>query len=270
MKLSVGAGAAWTAVAHPLDDVRRRLRREHAERRDLDIAGGDPADRPLRGEKRAAVVAVAVVRQILAEVAEAFSDADRVAVGVSHPGRHDQHVGRVLVERLVGAEAQLAGVGGPHDVVDTDGGRRRQPNVAGVEALVLARKDFLVPRKRITQAHQEDRLVGDARGIDVAVEGHRDPRIQVEPIELVQDGDVLALRHLDGAVLRHREIHPPRGVLLVIRDREAIRRERAALRRAEVEEGMNAAGRAGGVRAERRTGCTASRNQKQSAKDTHV
>ena len=141
----------------------------------------------------------------------------------------------MLVERLVGAEAQLAGVGSPHDVVDTDGSRLRQPNVAGVEVLVVARKDFLVPRQGIPQTHQEDRLVGDARGIDVAVEGNRDPRIQVEPIELVQDGDILALRHLDGTVLRHREIHPPRGVLLVIRDREPIRGERAALERAQVE-----------------------------------
>ena len=36
--------------AHPLDDVRRRLRREDAERRDLDTAAADPADGPLRGE----------------------------------------------------------------------------------------------------------------------------------------------------------------------------------------------------------------------------
>ena len=257
-------------LAHPLDDVCRRLRREHAERRDLGIASGDPADGPLRGEQRAAVVAVAVVRQILPESAETFRDPDRVSAGVSHPGGHDQHVGRVLVEQRVGAEAQLAGVGGPHDVVDTDGRRRRQPNVAGFEALVRARKDFLVPRKGITQAHQENRPAGHARGIDVAIEGHGDPRNQVEPIEPVQDGEVLALRHLDRAVLRHREIHPPGGVLRVIRDREAIRRERAALGRPEVEEGMNAAGRAGGDRAERRSGCTASRNQKQSAKDTHV
>ena len=92
------------------------------------------------------------MRQILAEVAEALGNADRVTAGIAHLSRHDQDVGRVLVERLVGAEAQLAGLGGPHDVVDTDGGRRRQPNVPGVEVLVLACEDFLVPRKGITQA----------------------------------------------------------------------------------------------------------------------
>ena len=127
-----------------------------------------------------------------------------------------------------------------------------------------------MPRKGVAQAHQEDRPAVDARGIDIAIEGNRDPRHHVEPIELVQDGDVLALRRLGGAVLRHREIHPPRGVLRVIRHREAIRRERTALERAEVEERTNAAGPGGGDRAERRSGCTASRNQKQSAKETHV
>jgi hypothetical protein len=92
------------------------------------------------------------MRQVLAEVAEAFRDADRGAVAVSHPGRHDQDVGRVLVERHVGAEAQLASVGGPHDVVDPDG-RPRQWNVAGVEVLVLPCEDCLVPRQGIAQAH---------------------------------------------------------------------------------------------------------------------
>jgi hypothetical protein len=65
-------------------------------------------------------------------------------------------------------------------------------------------------------------------------------------------------------------MHPPRGVLLVIRDREAIRRERGALRGAEVEEGMNAAGRAGGNRLKRRKADTASRNQKETTKARHV
>jgi hypothetical protein len=210
------------------------------------------------------------VREILAEVGEAFSDADRVAAGVPHAGRHDEGVGCVLVERHVGAEAQLAGLGAPYELVDAHGSRPLEANVAGVEALVFARKDFHVPRKRITQAHQEDRLARDARGIDVAVEGNRDPRTRVEPIELVQDSDVLAFRRLGGAVHRHREIYPPGGVLLVIRDCEAIRGEWAALRRTEVKEGMNGAGRSGGDRVERRSAHTASRNQRQSAKATHT
>jgi hypothetical protein len=153
---------ASTADAHPLDDWREALGRKHAERSDVDTALEHAyAAYGLFGHgERAAVLTIGA----------AWRDADRAPTCVSHAGRHNEGIGRVLFERIVRMEAQFPG--------------RRVPD------------DWVNPNRRVTgavQFQQEHAVSGHACGIDFAVEGHRDPRLHVEPIELVQHRPILAL-----------------------------------------------------------------------------
>ncbi|MEJ7702853.1 MAG: hypothetical protein WKF47_03970 [Geodermatophilaceae bacterium] len=61
-------------------------------------------------------------------------------------------------------------------------------------------------------------------GIDGTVEAQRQPRIEVEPVELVQQRGGVAIRRVRGAV-GYRQGNPPAGELRRVGHREAVARE---------------------------------------------
>jgi hypothetical protein len=222
-------------------DMREGLRGEHAHRGHSDVLEDTP-NRPLGGEQRPAIVAVVVMRKVLAVAPEALGHADGATSGVTYAGRDDERVRRVRVQRDVRPEAQLARGRVPHDVVDAHDGVRRNLHGRRVEALVVPLPYRRVPRERVAEIQQENRARRHAGGIDLAVERHRHPGLEVEPVEVVEDRAVLTFGRIRSAVTRHRQNHPPRGVLIGIGHREAVRRKRASVRRAQVEERCDRAG----------------------------
>ncbi|AMY07923.1 hypothetical protein LuPra_01107 [Luteitalea pratensis] len=196
-------GRVLDGVADALDDVREALGGEHAERRGVDTAleHAGVAYGLFGHRERPAVLSIGAARR----------DTNSMSICGAHTGRHDERIRRVLFERIVRMEAQFLCRWVPDDPVDTAG------------------RAF-----RTRELQEEDRALGDRCGIDRAVERHRDPRLHVKPIELVQDRPILALRRVARAVGRHRQV--PSRVLIGVRYREAVRREWTALRRAEIKE----------------------------------
>jgi len=83
---------------------------------------------------------------VVEEVVERLTP-DRMAVGVLHPGGHDEQVARVLVEQFVRLGVQRVRRRIPDDLVDAD-------HLAPVAA------------QRVAQPHQEDRVAAHTGRID--------------------------------------------------------------------------------------------------------
>jgi hypothetical protein len=141
--------------------------------------------------------------------------------------RHDEQVGRALVELLVALEVERVRCLLPHDLVDADH--------------LVARPD------------EEDVRARRGREVDRAGERHRDPRLDVEPVERVQDVDVGAVRRAHRAV-RLDEVDAETGDLARVLDRGEVAREGLARR-----------GREGGGGQDERDDC----EQRGAAESTH-
>ena len=110
-------------VVEPVEQVRRTLRVEQADRRDVAGLDAGPARRPLRPDQLAAVpdrLRVAELTQITAVRLEVAARGDRPAVRVAHAPAHDEYIARVLLERLVRARVQRVCFWIPDDLVDAD------------------------------------------------------------------------------------------------------------------------------------------------------
>jgi hypothetical protein len=145
---------------------------------------------------------VTSVLTVVEKVLEGFA-LHSLAVGVAHAVGHHQEIARVLVEELVRLGVQGQGSRVPHDLVDPDG-------IAAV----------LVP-----DLHQKHGAARHRRHVDGARERNRQPRLQVEAVQRVDDVDVRAVRRADGAI-GPGQAHTQPGFLAVVVDRERIGRER--------------------------------------------
>ena len=153
---------------------------------------------------------LAVVEKVLERLA-----ADSSTLGVAYPVGHHQEIACVLVEELVGLGVERVGGRIPHDLIDSD----------GVSAVAVV----------VAQAHEEHRAAAHGGHVDGSGKRNRQAWLQVEAVERIDDVDVRAVRHADGAVGLGQAYAQP-GLLLVVVDREAVARERCARGRGQVEQ----------------------------------
>ena len=236
---------ALDLLADLLEDRRRALRGEHAGRDDVAAAGAYVLQRiaqlfAIRGEPAVAVAMAAMIGVAIA-VAVAVAIAVTVAVAVAieevreRPASHrtsrrvedavgdDEEIARVLVEELVGLGVQRVGRRIPHHLVDAH-------DVAAAAAVAVAHAD------------EEHGAAAHAGDVDRSGEWDREPRLEVEAVQRVDDVDVGAVRRADCTV-RLGQAHAEPGLVVMVEEREAVARERPRDRRGEVEQGLDRSGR---------------------------
>ena len=238
---------ALDLLADLLEGRRRALRGEHAGRDDVAATGAYVLQRiaqlfAIRGEPTVTVAMTAMIGVAIA-VAVAVAVAVMVAIAVAvtieevgeRPAPHrtsrrvedavgdDEEIARVLVEELVGLGVQRVGRRIPHHLVDAH-------DVAAAAAVAVAHAD------------EEHGAAAHAGDVDRSGEGDREPRLEVEAVERVDDVDVGAVRRPGGTV-EPREVHPEPGLVVMVEEREAVARERPRDRRGEVEQCLDRSGR---------------------------
>src|SRR6266567_2313119 len=171
----------------------------------------------------ATVIAVAVAVAIAIEKVLERPSSYRTSRRVEDAVGDDEEIARVLVEELVGLGVQRVGRRIPHDLVDAH-------DVAAAAAVAVAHAD----EEHGTAAHAGD--------VDRPGEWDREPRLEVEAVERIDDVDVGAVRRPGGTV-ELREVHPEPGLVVVVEEREAVARERPRNRRGEVEQCLDRSGR---------------------------
>ena len=138
----------------------------------------------------------------------------RIARGIVYPiGDHD-HVAPVLIERRIGFRVSC--VGGW--IIDQLVNRYRvagllQPGLVGGEVI---------------QRDKENPLA-QCRSVDRPGESHPQPRLDVEPVELIDETELCAKAGLRVAI-GQRQVDTPAGQLRRIRHSQKVRRERTDLR----------------------------------------
>ena len=214
-------------VVEPVHQVRRALRVEQAQRRDVPPLDAHAARSPPRPEQLTAIpgrLCVTGRAEVVAKGREFAARANRLAVAVPDAARDNEHVAGVLEQRLVGPRVEGASCRIPDDLVDAD---RTADSGAVLDDLlvVLARR----ARRRVAHAlgklHEENGAARRRR-VDVAVERDRDARVLVEAVELVDHRELLAVGPVRDAVRRHRERDPAAGSLIGIGHRKPVARER--------------------------------------------
>jgi hypothetical protein len=169
-----------------------------------EAGGGDPfgpRPQPSPMTRRAALavglrVAILVCpNEVVAEV-RLF---ERLPVRAAHVARHHEQVRCVLGELLLALHVQRVRERVPHLLVDPD--------------------DVLLG------AHEEDGRARDSGEVDRSRERDRDPRLDVEPIESVEDVDVRAIGRMRCAI-RLRQVDAQSGDLRVVVDAVEVARER--------------------------------------------
>ena len=235
---------ALDLLADLLEDRRRALRGEHAGRDDVAAAGAYVLQRiaqlfAIRGEPAVAVAMTAMIGVAIA-VAVAVAVAVMVAIAVAvtieevgeRPAPHRtsrrvedavgdaEEIARVLVEELVGLGVQRVGRRIPHHLVDAH-------DVAAAAA---------------AHADEEHGAAAHAGDVDRSGEWDREPRLEVEAVQRVNDVDVGAVRRADCTV-RLGQAHAEPGLVVMVEEREAVARERPRDRRGEVEQCLDRSGR---------------------------
>src|SRR5437016_12145794 len=147
------------------------------------------------------VIAVAIVIEKVLERPSSYRTSRRVEDAVGD----DEEIARVLVEELVGLGVQRVGRRIPHDLVDAH-------DVTAAAAVAVAHAD----EEHGTAAHAGD--------VDRPGEWDREPRLAVEAVERIDDGDGGAVRRPGGTV-ELREVHPEPGAGVAVEEREAAARE---------------------------------------------
>ena len=99
-------------------------------------------------------------------------------------------------------------------------------------------------RRAVAVAHadEEHGAAAHAGDVDRSREWDREPRLEVEAVQRVDDVDVGAVRRADCTV-RLGQAHAEPGLVVVVEEREAVARERPRDRRGEVEQGLDRSGR---------------------------
>src|SRR4030095_13593082 len=143
------------------------------------------------------------------------------AVAAEYALGDDDGIATSLVEQSVGLDVERIRFGVPDHLVYAH--------------LVSSR---IRARKVALESNQKDVLAVDAGRIDGRIEGNRDACLQPEPVQSINDVQVLAVRDLYAAI-RIRQVHPPSGVLVCVRNREQVARERAGVPPREVESRHN-------------------------------
>jgi len=141
----------------------------------------------------------------------------------------DEGIAGVLVEQLVGLDVQRGRERVPDHLVDAN----------DLPAVVVA-------IECIAQTDQEHALTIHRVHINRAVEGHRQPGLKVEPVQFVENGNVLAVRNIHRTV-GVGQVDPPIGVLGSVGDGEAVRGEGTGRGGVQLEQGVDAAVRRGTV-----------------------
>src|SRR5262249_43266775 len=124
---------------------------------------------------------------------------------------------------LVRLDMQRVGKSIPDHLVDPD---NSTTTVIAVLAATLASTVILTMVQRAAKADEKDRVAGDRGRIDDPVERDREPRLEVEAVQSVDDGEILAVRLTHGAV-GQGQVDASSGVLTVIGDGEPVARKRA-------------------------------------------
>ncbi len=157
----------------------------------------------------------------LTEAAERLRRLHCVAVGVLGAVRHDQGILRVLIQELVRFDVQRIAGRIPHDLIDTD-------HMVAVLLVI----------HRVAEIDQEDILAGDRVDIDRSVERHRQPGLQVEAIQRVENLGVLVVRAVGDGV-GQGQVDVQAGVLGVVRHGKPVAGERCFSANIQMEERVN-------------------------------
>ena len=120
----------------------------------------------------------------------------------------------MLVEKLVRLDVKRVREGVPHDLIDAD------------DAMAIVTIFIVAIALEALEADQKHRLAGHGRYVDRAIEWDRQPRFDVEAVEGVDHGEVVALGLAHSAV-GNRQVDSPLRVMARVSDRELIAWERA-------------------------------------------
>jgi len=124
-----------------------------------------------------------------------------------------------LVEKLVRLDVKRVREGVPHDLIDADDAMA----IVTIFIVAIAHKGCIAIA---LEADQKHRLAGHGRYVDRAIEWDRQPRFDVEAVEGVDHGEVVALGLAHSAV-GNRQVDSPLRVMARVSDRELIAWERA-------------------------------------------
>src|SRR4029453_18835201 len=115
--------------------------------------------------------------EIVPESFERFAGLDRLAVHSANAARYDQGIARVLFEQFIGFDMQGVRGNVPDRLVD-----------AHYLAAAFLR------RSRVVELDQEDGPAVDRAHVNRAAEGNRQARLDVEPVERIDNVHVRIVR----------------------------------------------------------------------------
>src|SRR5215471_16809582 len=141
--------------------------------------------------------------------------ANRVALSIMDAFGDDQQIVRMLIEMLVRFSKKRERGRVPDNLVD--------PNDGGVESVAIV--IIIVKSEAGGQFDQENRVAVDRGRINRTIKRNGETRLRIEPIELVQQRNVGAVRGV-GRTVRQGQTHAQAGVLVMVHDSKAVAGER--------------------------------------------
>src|SRR6478672_5245278 len=118
----------------------------------------------------------------------------QISSDITYTSRHEQRIPRVLIQHLIRFGVQRIGGDVPNDLIDADESRRTR-SIAGV-----------------IQLQEKHGFAGHSTRVDGPIKGNRDPRLEVETVQRIDDRDVFTVVWVRAAVGQWEVDTAPREV----------------------------------------------------------